>query len=646
MNKEPNIFIKFWDFLTLKTYHKNLLTSGGSTYLTVISFIMILAALSEGFAWGFLGSTFTPQSPYIGWSIVGGFVFLLMWFFDRSMASADLLKDEHEKTLNGLQLTKESFYSWPGIKSFTAKYFPFAIRIGIVCLSLYITAPFLTQLVFKADIDNKMMEQYKDNIALAKKNGLESRDKKIAELEQLVNKTNEKLQIEISGKSGTGYGRGYVAQSIERQLGTLQSDLNSTRIERESFLTKFDQAVDRGNEEELKKYGITITKDSPIFRQQAIEEFENQKAFNQTKYAVDVFLIILGTILISAKLMQPRTLQMYFSSRLQEKWALYKLGTFDKYLPEQERSDPIATINQSIPEEFEEIIVQYAQDQRERKRQEILILQEKEKLAREKEQKQLKEEERLFTKAREEQELQEIAAAELKKAQQIHFERLAKEKAEIEMREKARVFYEGQILKALNEVEEAEIDYLNKFSKKIDHLEINEERLMEELHDIERTFKNHEDNIEARNKRIIVAETDLADMQDLARKLQRPEENHTIESLRAFTTAESAVVEQKTYIKNVKSSLLTFETDQKYYQENIIRIREQLNKTKVTLAELKEPLEIISTSRSKIEARKMELLGAEGLIDTPYEPHHDAEIPMLVEKLKSQLSTQIPSYMS
>ena len=111
MNKEPNILIKLWDFLTLKTYHKNLLTSGGSTYLTVISFIMILAALSEGFAWGFLGSTFTPNSPYVGWTIVGGFVFLLMWFFDRSMASADLLKDEHEKNLNGFQLTKKTFYS-------------------------------------------------------------------------------------------------------------------------------------------------------------------------------------------------------------------------------------------------------------------------------------------------------------------------------------------------------------------------------------------------------------------------------------------------------------------------------------------------------------------------------------------------------
>lgn len=82
--------------------------------------------------------------------------------------------------------------------------------------------------------------------------------------------------------------------------------------------------------------------------------------------------------------MQPRTLQMYFSSRLQEKWALYKLGTFDKYLPEQERSDLILQTNQSIPEEFEEIMVQYAQDQRERKKQEILMIQEKERLTREK----------------------------------------------------------------------------------------------------------------------------------------------------------------------------------------------------------------------------------------------------------------------
>ncbi|NNH86368.1 DUF4407 domain-containing protein [Acinetobacter terrae] len=640
MKEKINPIIKIWHFFTLKTYHNNLLTTGGATYLTVVSFIMILAAFSEGFAWGFLGSTFTPETPLLGWVGLGSFVFLLMWFFDRSLASADLLKNEHEKTLNGLEKDTFSF------EILCKNSLPFVARFAIVILSLYITAPFLTQLVFKADIENKMLEQYKDNVILARENGLKTRDAKINTLEKLINNTNDKLQHEISGKSGTGYGRGYVAQSIERQLTTIQSDLKIARSERDSFLSKFDQAVDRGNEEELKKYGITIAKDSPIFRQQAIEEFKKEPAFQQTDRAVHIFLVILGFILISAKLMQPRTLQMYFSSRLQEKWALYKLGTFDKYLPEQERSSLILQTNQSIPEEFEDIIIQYAKEQRDRKQQELIMLQDEERINREKRQKILLEEQRKLEKEKIEQEKQEKFDQELKQAEKIHLERLAKEKSELEMREKTRIFYETQILKSLNEVEEAEQQYSNNFSTKIFELENLEKQLIAELHDIERTYKNHEDNIEARNKRIVTAEQDLFAMQELAGQLQRPQENHTIESLRAFTTAESAVVEQKTYIKNIKSSLLSFETDQKYFSENMNRIRTQLAKTQTQLIDLKEPLEIITSARSKIEARKMVLLGDEGLVETPYEPYQDEELPVIVEKLKKQLSTHAPTYMS
>lgn len=640
MSEKINPITRVWHFLTLKTYHNNLLTTGGSTYLTVVSFIMILAAFSEGFAWGFLGSTFTPEAPIVGWIALGSFVFLLMWFFDRSLASADLLKNEHAKTLNGLE--KENF----SIKTFFKNSSPFIARFGIVILSLIITAPFLTQLVFKADIENRMLDQYKDNILLARETGLTTRDNKINELEKLVNSTNDKLQTEISGKSGTGYGRGYVAQSIERQLNTIQSDLKIARVERNSFLEKFDQAVDRGTEEELKKYGITIAKDSPIFRQQAIDDFKSQPAFQNTDRAVHIFLFILGFILISAKLMQPRTLQMYFSSRLQEKWALYKLGTFDKHLPEQERSTLLLQTNQSIPEEFEDIIVQYVKDQSNRKTQEILMLQEQERLNREKQQKLLIEVQRKLDKEKLEQEKREQFEAELSKAEQVHFERLAKEKSELEIREKTRIFYETQILKSLNEVEEAEQDYLNNFSDKIQEIETLEKELITELHDIERTYKNHEDNIDARNKRIVAAEVELLAMQDLASQLQRPQESHTIESLRAFTTAESAVVEKKSYIKNINSSLLTFETDQKYFSENMNRLRTQLSKTQNQLIELKDPLDIISTARSKIEARKMILLGDEGLVDTPYEPHDSEEMPMLVEKLKKQLSTHTPTYIS
>lgn len=638
MNKDLNFIIRFWHFLTLKTFHNNLLTSGGSTYLTVISFIMILAAISEGFAWGFLGSTFTPETPKLGWFALGSFVFLLMWFFDRSLASADLLKNEHEKTLSGLE--KDSL----SIGNFLKNSLPFIARFIIVLLSLYITAPFLTQLVFKADIENKMLEQYKDNVVLARENGLKVRDVKIAKLEQLVNNTNDKLQKEIGGRSGTGYGYGSVAKSIERQLSTIESDLKITRIERDNFLTKFDQAVDRGNEEELKKYGITIAKDSPIFRQQAIDEFKSQPAFQNTNRAVHIFLFILGFILILAKIMQPRTLQMYFSNRLQEKWALYKLGTFDKYLPEQERSTLLLQTNYSIPEEFEDIMIQYSKEQRQRKQEELDMIQETQRLEREKEQERLNEEKKLIAKKKFEAERYEKEQEILKNSHQVQLERLAKEKSKIELREKSRVFYETQILNSLQEIDEAEQNYLNTFGEKIKNLENLEKSLIEELHEAERTYKNHEENIHARTQRIQSAENDLIEMQKLANQLHSRGDNHTIETLRAFTTAESAVVDQKSYIKNLKAALLTFETDQKYFTENLARIRLQLSKTQNQLEELNEPLDLILTVRSKIELRKMTLLRDEGLADMPYEDFDENEMPILVEKLKQQLSTHAPTY--
>lgn len=261
-----------------------------------------------------------------------------------------------------------------------------------------------------------------------------------------------------------------------------------------------------------------------------------------------------------------------------------------------------------------------------------------------KKQKLLIEEERMLGKQRLEAENHEKEQENLKKAQQAHLERLAKEKSEVELREKARVFYESQILKSLQEVEEAEQHYLNKFSDKIQSLETLETSLIEQLHEAERTYKNHEDNIDARNQRIQTAENDLLEMQNLALQLQRPDDNHTIESLRAFTTVESAAVNQKSYIKNLKTALLTFETDQKYFAENLAKLRTQLTKTQNQRHELNAPLDLILSVRSKIELRKMALLGDEGLADVPFENFDELEMPILVEKLKQQLSTHAPIY--
>lgn len=245
----PNLLVKIWHFLTLKNYHNNLLTFNSAVYLFIISLVMIMAALMEAFAWGYLASSFTPYNPLIGWSVIGVFVFILMWTLDRSMASADLLKNQHQVILNGYEIEehigiKQKIWIW--IKD----HFSFIIRLGVVCLSLYITAPFLTQVVFRQDIENKQIERYMSQIEAVKQerqqkhdNQLAKQDDKITTLENDIKAINEKLQQEISGKSGTGYGDGPVAASIKRELLSSENQLKTAHQEKQKLLEDFKLVV-------------------------------------------------------------------------------------------------------------------------------------------------------------------------------------------------------------------------------------------------------------------------------------------------------------------------------------------------------------------------------------------------------------------
>ena len=264
----PNILTKFWHFLILKNYHNNLMTFNSSIYLTIISLVMIAAALMEAFAWGFLASSFVPENPLIGWVTVGVFVFVLMWTLDRSMAATDLLKNEHNIILNGYDTEDDlSFWQRQRCWVWIQDHFSFVIRLAIVALSLYITAPFLTQVVFKQDIENGINARYAKSIELAKINReqkhetmLTDQQQKILALETDIKAINDKLQNEISGKSGTGYGDGPVAQSIKNQLASTERQLQTAHQERERIITDFKQenerffaAIDQNDEEALKK---------------------------------------------------------------------------------------------------------------------------------------------------------------------------------------------------------------------------------------------------------------------------------------------------------------------------------------------------------------------------------------------------------
>lgn len=544
--------MKFLNFITLKDYGKNLLTDSGSFYLKAISFIIVLAATAEGLAWGYFGSTFTPHNPWIGGVLVGLFIFSLFYFFDRSLITSDLLKYEHEKTLSGEDYKKPNLFSWQGIIFFITLYFKLAMRLFIVGLSLYLTAPFLTQFVFKTDIEHKMQEEYRNQIELAKQKKLSELQQEITQLNDSVEERRKDLDLEIGGERGTGYGRGDRANNIQAEIDEKNNIIKTKQKERALIEKNIDDAIKNNDPDELKTYGIIIPKDSNLFRAKAVESFEQESAFYTVNWTVKGFLAIIGLILILSKIMQPHAINLYFSNRLQEKWKRYESGMYDEYLPYEEKSTFALAHHQTTPEEFEQIMIRYAKDENRRFEKHQAKLLQKEAFEDEKRRKILEEERRQFDKHQQElleveifedekrrktleeerrqfdkhqQELLEAEGFEdekrrkefdekrrqfeknqqallqseqlqqhLKHSEQEYRLRVAREKAKEEFIEKQKAFYQSQIEQSLVKVNQFEQDYLDKFQDEIDRLKRQEYALMSKIYEEERDFKNHEKN--------------------------------------------------------------------------------------------------------------------------------------------------------
>ena len=98
---QPTRWARLWYVVSLRPYGNDLLTRSSRSALMVMSCLMLLVATAEGIAWGYLGSAFTPQHPWLGGIALGLFVFVLMWLFDRSLVTFDFLEQEHAHTLSG-----------------------------------------------------------------------------------------------------------------------------------------------------------------------------------------------------------------------------------------------------------------------------------------------------------------------------------------------------------------------------------------------------------------------------------------------------------------------------------------------------------------------------------------------------------------
>lgn len=640
IRKKPNAFLKFWFFITLRSYGNDLLTRNGRSYLFGMSLIMLLVSTAEAVAWGYLGSTFSPSHQYTGWILSGLFVFMLMWFFDRSLLTSDLLENEHIKTLNGEVVAKRTSDSvWGKIKIFFEEAWhlkSFFLRLGVVALSIYITAPYMTQIAFKADIENGIQNRYQEAVNAYKLTLIKQMDTELDRIQLKIEQTNNKLQAEISGgkdSQSKRYGFGASAQAIQNELNDLKEEYVAKQAIKTKKIREIEQAVELGNYPALRALGIRIDKDSPVFRNEIVAELEKKEAFWHTEIGIRAFLVILAVILFSMKLMQPRTLKIYYSSLLQEKWNLYCLGRFDDFLPVQDRSQNLLKSHDALPETFEKLIINFFQNKNQHDKWEKEQQEKAERLALED---RMKEQEEAKRQREHDEKIAEQQRA-LEASRLANARRLLDEKSQEDYFQLKKQWHETQATNALTALDELEQSYLMRHGEEMENLMLKETELEDKLHAIELEFKTHVERVEARRMRIKESEQELAETTNLLVQTRLRDDCDRLQVLRLLEDIEKGLLRQEERIKNQKAELLGFETTQKCVQENLQKHMTTIQKVRTRLEGLEKPLEKLAQERVKIESYRMQLLGEDGVIDPPYLLPTEDEMPYLVKQIKNDM---------
>ncbi|HQV81324.1 MAG TPA: DUF4407 domain-containing protein, partial [Agitococcus sp.] len=327
----PSFLQNIFYALTLRVYGNNLLTRAGRGYLWIMTFLMLLVAVVEGVSWGYFGTQMSDY-PMVSGMGMGVFIFLFIWFFDRTLMTADYLQEEHAATLQGkVYLTPSTPTSrlsaiWQSFNTHKV----FMIRIVIALSSLIIVAPYVSELAFYKEIQNKQQSYFLQAVNVVKQQQIAQKQQQIDQLAAQIATLNRKYQDETSGKLSGVRGRGAAAKAIEQELNSLQPLYQQQLLALQSYIERVERAVASRHLAELAALDIKVNQDSAILRKKAVADIKTQhpEEYWQVELTIRVLLVMLALGLFSMKWLQPRAVKLYFSSQLQQQWSLYCLGKF------------------------------------------------------------------------------------------------------------------------------------------------------------------------------------------------------------------------------------------------------------------------------------------------------------------------------
>lgn len=342
---------KLISFFPFRPFGNILLTDKAAGWFRIVFILVLVMALAESLSWAYIGSTFYPGiAGYISAAVVGGFVFCLVLAVDATLMTLDRANPSYAEVLYDEKKSKMTrLKDYGGIGA----------RILVVSMSLLVTAPFVTQMIFSRDIRREIESVNKTVIAEVRKAIEKKHDDKIGEAQTSLAEQRDLLVKEIGGKAGsvTGqHGYGPTARAIQERITAIEAQISTLTSERSAELDSFDLALKENDNQELRdRWALVLADASPLKRGEMIQKIESTPGFQRTEIAIKSLLAFLFISLLILKIFQPRAVRIYLSEALQDEWKRYEAGAFDGWLEPGDRS--VARPRAMTPFRFEDMMM-------------------------------------------------------------------------------------------------------------------------------------------------------------------------------------------------------------------------------------------------------------------------------------------------
>ena len=319
--RKPHLF-------SIKPYGDNLCTPGASYWIACIRLVIVVMALSEAIAWGYLGSLFgNGLVGYVAAFIAFLFVFLIIWIIDVSFVTLDLSRAHYDQAI-----LKKKQSTWADNTKVSIGLLG---RVAIVVVSLSISAPFIAQIVFMQDIDNEMERRNLARVDMVGDSLLAQKDVEVAALDSLILVRESELVTETAGQGASGnYGFGPVTQAMERNIQRLKDERRGLLTEKEEMAEAF-----RGLTlyEFAEQYNVDLVDNGVQARAAILTSLSDNPEYRQAKRAITAFLAFIFAALVLLKLFQPRSVKIYYNEKLQDLYKEYLTGNLNKWIAQEEQ---------------------------------------------------------------------------------------------------------------------------------------------------------------------------------------------------------------------------------------------------------------------------------------------------------------------